>query len=83
VRNQMGKESARPQALLYVVPKLDASARWTYLLTFLANFGKHPTDEVRRIYLLRSRVNRPCYVMRGNLKGVSLFGPCAAWPRSR
>jgi hypothetical protein len=30
VRNQMGKESARPQALLYVVPKLCASAIWPF-----------------------------------------------------
>jgi hypothetical protein len=31
VRNQMGKESARPQALLYVVPKVCASAIWPFL----------------------------------------------------
>jgi len=32
VRNQMGrKESARPQALLYVVPKAFASAIWPFL----------------------------------------------------
>jgi hypothetical protein len=30
VRNQMGKESARPQALLYVVPKFCASAIWPF-----------------------------------------------------
>jgi hypothetical protein len=31
VRNQMAKESARPQALLYVVPKAYASAIWPFL----------------------------------------------------
>ena len=31
VRHQMGKESARPQALLYVVPKANASAIWPFL----------------------------------------------------
>jgi hypothetical protein len=33
VRNQMGKESARPQALLYVLPKVCASAIWPFLKT--------------------------------------------------
>jgi hypothetical protein len=31
VRNRMGKESARPQALLYVVPKVCASATWPFM----------------------------------------------------
>src|SRR5215218_1053166 len=31
VRNQVGKESARPRALLYVVPKVCASATWPFM----------------------------------------------------
>jgi hypothetical protein len=33
VRHQMGEESARTQALLYVVPKVCASAIWPFLKT--------------------------------------------------
>src|SRR5215213_3704547 len=31
VRNQVGKESARPRALLYVVPTVCASATWPFM----------------------------------------------------
>src|SRR5215211_499904 len=31
VRNQVGKESARPRALLYVVPEVCASATWPFM----------------------------------------------------
>jgi hypothetical protein len=62
VRNQMGKESARPQALLYVVPKVCASAIWPFLyarwLFLVANFGELRQGEVRRIHLPRTWMNR-------------------------
>ena len=68
VRNQMVKESARPQALLYVVPKVCASAIWPFLYArwlFLGvNFRELRQGELRRIPLPRTRVNSPLLEVR-------------------